>query len=131
MASVLASPDYVNTSLDVIEERILGHYQNGLGQTWDDPGCLKFYGNGAVNFPWLSDAMWFMTQLRRWGLLKQDPDYLGVASAVQRIGLYRDAAQMTGTRLPDGVMRSSTLMDGRVWDGSDPAAYAASFPISN
>jgi nitrate/nitrite transport system substrate-binding protein len=130
MAAVLASPDYVNTSLDVIEERILGHYQNGLGQTWDDPGCLKFYGNGAVNFPWLSDAMWFMTQLRRWGLLKQDPDYLGVASGVQRIGLYREAAQMTGTPLPEGMMRSSTLMDGRVWDGSDPAAYAASFPIS-
>jgi nitrate/nitrite transport system substrate-binding protein len=26
-------------------------------------------------------------------------------------------------------MRSSTLMDGKVWDGSNPAAYAAGFAI--
>ena len=26
-------------------------------------------------------------------------------------------------------MRRSTLIDGRTWDGSDPAGYARSFPI--
>ena len=65
------------TSVDVINQRILGRYQNGLGKTWDDPNHMKFYNDGAVTFPYLSDGMWFMTQHRRWGLLKEDPDYSG------------------------------------------------------
>ncbi|HEV7813660.1 MAG TPA: ABC transporter substrate-binding protein, partial [Janthinobacterium sp.] len=128
-AAALAASPYVNASLEAIEERFLGHYQNGLGECWEDPHCLSFYRGGEVNFPYLSDGMWFMTQLRRWGLLKADPDYLEVAAAVNRIDLYRDAAAMTGTPLPAEAMRRSTLIDGVVWDGKDPAVYAASFAI--
>ena len=40
---------------------------------------MKFYNDGYVNFPFLSDGMWFLTQHKRWGLLKEDPDYLAVA----------------------------------------------------
>ncbi|MEO7495262.1 MAG: CmpA/NrtA family ABC transporter substrate-binding protein [Massilia sp.] len=130
MTEAISSPAYVNTSADVIGPRILGQYHDGLGNQWVDSHCLKFYDEGAVNFPYLSDAMWFMTQHRRWGLLKEDPDYLAVATGVNRIGLYREAAELTGTPLPAGVMRASTLIDAKVWDGSDPAGYAASFAIS-
>ncbi|NUU02745.1 ABC transporter substrate-binding protein [Herbaspirillum robiniae] len=129
MAEVIADKSYVNTSKDVIDQRILGRYQNGLGKTWDDPNYMKFYEDGQVNFPFLSDGMWFMTQHRRWGLLKSDPDYLAVARSVNQIDLYKDAAAMTKTPLPKDVMRSSKLMDGTVWDGKNPAAYAQSFKI--
>ncbi|MET2989955.1 CmpA/NrtA family ABC transporter substrate-binding protein [Herbaspirillum seropedicae] len=129
MAEVIADKSYVNTSKDVIDQRILGRYQNGLGKTWDDPNYMKFYEDGQVNFPFLSDGMWFMTQHRRWGLLKSDPDYLAVAKAVNQIDLYKQAAAMTGTPLPKDSMRSSRLMDGVVWDGKNPAAYAQSFKI--
>jgi nitrate/nitrite transport system substrate-binding protein len=71
--------------------------------------------------------MWFMTQHRRWGLLKSDPDYLAVARQVNQVDLYREAALMSGTPLPTGVLRSSILIDGKRWDGLDPAGYAASF----
>ncbi|MEB0233238.1 CmpA/NrtA family ABC transporter substrate-binding protein, partial [Undibacterium sp. 10I3] len=37
MAETIADKSYVNTSVDVINQRILGRYQNGLGKTWDDP----------------------------------------------------------------------------------------------
>ncbi|EGH18821.1 hypothetical protein Pgy4_38261, partial [Pseudomonas savastanoi pv. glycinea str. race 4] len=47
-------------------------------------------------YPWLSDGMWFMTQFRRWGLLREDPDYLAVASRVQQLDLYRQAAVALG-----------------------------------
>jgi len=129
MAEVIADKSYVNTSKDVIDQRIMGRYQNGLGKTWDDPNYMKFYNDGAVNFPYLSDGMWFMTQHRRWGLLKDDPDYLGVAKAVNQIDLYKDAATLTKTAIPKEPMRSSKLMDGTVWDGKNPKAYAASFKI--
>ena len=128
-AEILASAQYLNTGKEVIAPRCLQHYQDGLGKEWDDAHCLKFYDGGAVNFPYLSDAMWFMTQQRRWGLLKTDPDYLTVASKVNQVGLYRQAAEMSGTGVPAGMLRSSTLMDGTVWDGRDPEAYAASFDI--
>lgn len=129
MAETIADKSYVNTSVDVINQRILGRYQNGLGKTWDDPNHMKFFNDGAVNFPYLSDGMWFLTQHKRWGLLKADPDYLAVAKAVNRIDVYKDAAAMAKVNLPREVMRSSKLMDGTVWDGKNPAAYAASFKI--
>ncbi len=53
-----------------------------------------------------------MTQHRRWGLLRDEPDYLAVARQVNRIDLYRQAAEMTATPVPPSPMRSSTLCDG-------------------
>ncbi|MFL6659619.1 MAG: CmpA/NrtA family ABC transporter substrate-binding protein, partial [Massilia sp.] len=130
-AAVLAGPAYLNSTAALIAPRLLGQYENGLGEGWTDPNALAFHRNGAVNFPYLSDGMWFMTQHRRWGLVKEDPDYLAIASRVNQVELYRAAAQMTGTVLPEALMRSSTLIDGTVWDGSDPAAYAGAFAISH
>lgn len=129
MAETIADKSYVNTSVDVINQRILGRYQNGLGKTWDDPNHMKFFNDGAVNFPYLSDGMWFLTQHKRWGLLKTDPDYLAVAKGVNRIDLYKDGASLAKVAVPKDLMRSSKLMDGSVWDGKNPAAYAASFKI--
>jgi hypothetical protein len=88
----VADKSYVNTSVDAINQRILGRYQNGMGKTWDDPNHMKFFNDGAVNFPYLSDGMWFLTQHKRWGLLKDHPDYLAVAKQVNQIDLYKQAA---------------------------------------
>ncbi len=129
MAETIADRAYVNTSVDAINQRILGRYQNGLGKTWDDPNHMKFYNDGAVNFPYLSDGMWFLTQHKRWGLLKDHPDYLGVAKAINRIDIYKQAATASKTPLPKSEMRSHKLVDGVVWDGKDPAKYADGFKV--
>ncbi len=129
MAETIADKSYVNTTVDVINQRILGRYQNGLGKTWDDPHAMKFFNDGAVNFPYLSDGMWFLTQHKRWGLLKADVDYLAVATQINQIGIYKDAAAMVKVSVPKEAMRSSKLSDGSVWDGKNPKAYAASFKI--
>ena len=129
MAETIADKSYVNTSVDVINQRILGRYQNGLGKTWDDPNYMKFFNDGAVNFPYLSDGMWFITQHKRWGLIKEHPDYLGIAKQVNQIELYKQAAAMAKVSVPKDVMRSSKFLDGVVWDGKDPKRYADSFKI--
>ncbi|MBA5688030.1 CmpA/NrtA family ABC transporter substrate-binding protein [Rugamonas apoptosis] len=129
MAETIADKSYVNTSVDVINQRILGRYQNGLGKTWDDPNYMKFFNDGSVNFPYLSDGMWFLTQQKRWGLLKSEPDYLAVAKQVSRIDVYQDAAAMAKVSLPKSPLRSAKLLDGTVWDGKNPKAYADSFKI--
>ncbi len=129
MAEVIADKAYVNTSADAINQRILGRYQNGLGKTWDDPNHMKFFADGAVNFPYLSDGMWFLTQHKRWGLLKSHPDYLAVARQVNQIELYKQGAAAAKVSLPKSEMRSSKLIDGVGWDGKDPARYADSFAV--
>ena len=130
MAETIADKSYVNTSVDAINQRILGRYQNGLGRTWDDPNHMKFFNDGAVNFPYLSDGMWFLTQHKRWGLIKSHPDYLAVARQINQIDLYKQAAAQLKVSVPKDPMRSSKLIDGVVWDGKDPAKYADGFKIN-
>ncbi len=128
-ADIIADRAYVNTDRDVIVARMLGRYDNGIGKVWDDKDYMKFYNDGYVNFPYLSDGMWFMTQHRRWGLIKTDPDYLAVAKQVNRIDIYKDAAAATKTALPKDPMRTAKMIDGVTWDGKDPKQYAGTFKI--
>ena len=128
-AQLLSGSDYVNAQVDDIEARLLGRYSDGLGNHWQDCHAVSFHRQGEVNMPWLSDGMWFMTQFRRWGLLREDPDYLAVASQVQQLDLYRQAAEALNVPVSESVMRSSQLIDGKVWDGSDPVAYAHGFKL--
>ena len=129
MAETIADKSYVNTGVDAINQRILGRYQNGLGKTWDDPNFMKFFNDGLVNYPYLSDGMWFLTQHKRWGLLKDHPDYLAVAKQINQIDLYKQAAGALGVAVPKDPLRASKFMDGIVWDGKDPAKYADSFKV--
>ena len=129
VAEIIADKSYVNCPVDIIDQRMAGKYEDGLGKKWDDPNYMKFYNDGAVNFPYLSDGMWFLTQHKRWGLLKEDPDYLAVAKQINNIELYKQAASQVKVPIPKDVMRSSKLLDGTVWDGKDPKKYAASFKI--
>jgi nitrate/nitrite transport system substrate-binding protein len=128
-AEVLSSPAYVNADRRAIAARLHGDYDNGLGKRWIDPDPVRFHDEGEANFPYLSDAMWFMTQHRRWGLLRADVDYAAVAARVNRVGLYREAAVLAGVPASSSLMRRSVLMDGKVWDGLEPDAYISSFPI--
>jgi nitrate/nitrite transport system substrate-binding protein len=129
VAKLIAGKAYVNAPEEVIAGRFVGDYDNGIGKKWKDPNFMKFFEDGRVNFPYLSDGMWFLTQHKRWGLLKSDPDYLAVATKINQVKLYSEAASQLGISVPKDVMRSSKLMDGVVWDGKNPAAYAASFKI--
>ncbi len=129
-AQVVAGRAYINSPVETIQGRMLGNYQNGLGKTWKDAHSMRFFNDGAVNYPWLSDGMWFLTQHKRWGLLDKDPDYLAVAKKINRIDVYKQAASAVGgINLPSSDMRSSTLIDGKVWDGSRPGEYANSFTV--
>jgi nitrate/nitrite transport system substrate-binding protein len=129
VAKIISDKSYVNTDFDSIEDRMLGQYDNGNGKKWQDTNYMKFFNDGKVNFPYLSDGMWFLTQHKRWGLLKEDPNYLAEATKVNQIKLYTEAATQLKIAVPKSPMRTSKLIDGTVWDGKDPKKYAASFKI--
>lgn len=129
MAETVADKSYVNTSVDAINQRILGRYQNGLGKTWDDPNHMKFFNDGLVGMPYLTDGMWFLTQHKRWGLIKDHPDYLAVAKQINQIDLYKQAAAAAKVSVPKDPMRSVKMIDGVTWDGKDPKKYADGFKV--
>jgi len=129
VAQLISGKSYVNAPEGVILGRFLGDYDNGAGKSWKDPNFMKFFNDGAVNYPYYSDGMWFLTQHKRWGLLKEDPDYLAVAKQINQVELYKQAALMASVKLPSSDFRSSKLMDGKVWDGKDPKSYAAGFAV--
>lgn len=129
VSEIIADKSYVNCPVDIIDQRMEGKYEDGLGKKWDDPNMMKFHNDGLVNFPYLSDGMWFLTQHKRWGMLKEDPDYLAVAKQINKIDLYKQAAAQLKVSVPKDVMRTSKFFDGTVWDGKDPKKYAASFKV--
>ena len=131
VAKLIAGKAYVNAPAAVIEGRFLGQYDNGIGTRWQDPKHMMFFGDGEVTYPYLSDGMWFLTQQRRWGLLKTEPDYLTVAKQINQLALYQQAATAAKVAVPSAPFRSSKLLDGKIWDGSEPARYAASFDLAN
>ncbi len=129
VAEIISAKPYVDAPAGVIKARFTGNYEDGSGRQWHDPNYLKFFNDGKVSFPYLSDGMWFMTQFKRWGLLKEDPDYLAVARQINQIELYQQAAAQINVAVPQDAMRGSILMDGIVWDGCNPATYAAGFKV--
>ena len=129
VSQIIATKSYVNTEASVIEGRMKGEYENGLGKKWQDANYMKFYNDGKVNYPYLSDGMWFLTQHRRWGLLKEEVDFAAVAKSVNQIELFKQAAAAARVPVPASPMRSVKMIDGVVWDGSNPKAYAAGFKV--
>ncbi|ELY3901616.1 CmpA/NrtA family ABC transporter substrate-binding protein [Klebsiella aerogenes] len=131
-ARILARRAWLNTKEQYLSGRMLGEYDNGIGKRWRDAHPMRFFQQGEASYPWLSDGMWFLTQFRRWGLLKSAPDYQAVAQRINRIDLWKEAAQAVGgITAPTQTLRSSTLLDGKVWNGADPEGYAASFAIQH
>jgi nitrate/nitrite transport system substrate-binding protein len=129
VSDIIGGKSYVNAPPPVILGRMQGKYEDGLGKTWDDPDYMKFYNDGEVNFPYVSHGVWFLTQHRRWGLLKSDVDYLGVAKAVNQVDLYTEVAKAMKVSVPASAMKSETLFDGTVFDPAKPAEYIAGFKI--
>ena len=130
VSQIIAQKSYVNTEESVIEGRMKGEYDNGLGKKWKDPNYMKFYNDGKVTFPYLSDGMWFLSQHKRWGLLKEDVDYLAVAKQVNQIELYKQAAAMAEGAAAQGsdAQRQSSSM-ASLGTARTPKAYAAGFKV--
>ena len=94
VAKLIADKAYVNAPEDVIVQRFMGNFDNGIGKRWQDPNLMKFYEDGKVSFRICPTAYGSLTQHKRWGLLKSDPDYLAIAKQVNQIELYTQAAAM-------------------------------------
>src|SRR5216684_1823845 len=69
IAEAIAPANYLNQPVTVVEQVLTGTYADGLGNVRKEPDRIDF-----DPFPWHSMAVWILTQMKRWGQVKQDLD---------------------------------------------------------
>ena len=130
MAEVVGQPQYVNAAKEIILGRMLGDYDYGDGRKEKDKYYMTFYDR-YTNFPQKSHGVWWLSQFRRWGMVKETPDYKGIVDRVHRPDIYREVAREMGIEAPREDMKKETLFDGVTFDPAKPEEYAKAFPINS
>jgi nitrate/nitrite transport system substrate-binding protein len=120
MAKVLAQPQYLNAPEAVIDPVITGRYADGLGTIKEDGRRVDYQP-----FPQYGAAVWLMTQLRRWKMLKEDIDYKALA---EKVMLATDATRVlkeNNVNVPP-IGFGKELILGQEFDSAKPEQYLAS-----
>ena len=138
---LLALPKYVGADEDVLMASMTGKFTFGDGDTRETPEFNLFFSQQA-SYPFWSDAIWFLTQMRRWGQIpeaKPDQWYPDTAKSVYRTDIYDAAAASLvaeGKAPADAFPKTDGFrvytrkaIDGVAFDPKKPAAYAAGFAI--
>jgi nitrate/nitrite transport system substrate-binding protein len=131
VAEVVSRPQYINTQKEVILGRLLGQYDYGDGRPVEQDQYYMTFFDRQTNFPWKSHGIWWLTQFRRWGMVKEGVDYTGIVNRVHRPDIFREVAQGIGVDTPTEDLRQETLFDGVEFDPSHPEEYARAFRIHN
>ena len=141
---ILSQPAYVGADAEVIANSMTGTFEYEKGDVREVPDFNVFFRYNAT-YPYYSDAIWYLTQMRRWGQIGQaQPDswYMDVAKKVYRPDIYAQAAQelidegtLPAEAFPDFASETgfkpatSEFIDGVTYDGSQPNAYLQQFEI--
>jgi nitrate/nitrite transport system substrate-binding protein len=127
-AEIVSRPTYINCPKEIILGRMQGQYDFGDGRRKQDPHYMIFSSRNC-NYPQPKYAVWWLTQLRRWGMVEGPPDYAGIARQVMRPDIYEEAMKEVGFKHGGLDARAETLFDGRAFDASRPEAYAKGFAV--
>ena len=129
MAEVVGQPQYVNAAKEIILGRMLGDYDYGDGRKEKDKYYMTFFDR-QTNFPLKSHGTWWLTQFRRWGMVREAPDYKGLVDRVHRSDIFREVAKQMSIETPRTDAQKETFFDGGVFDpATDPEKYAKSFAV--
>ena len=130
MAEVVSRPQYINTQKEIILGRMLGDYDYGDGRKEKDPNYMTFFARNT-NFPLKSHGVWWLSQFRRWGMVKAALDYTGIVDKVHRPDIYREVAKEMSIAVPKEDMKKESLFDGIEFDPGKPEEYVKKFNIHN
>ncbi len=123
IAAAISPRNYLNQPKVVVEQVLTGQYPDGLGTMQNNPDRIDFNP-----FPWHSMAVWILTQMKRWGYVKGDIDYNGIAEQVFMAADCADLMAQQGYEAPSSTYKKHTIM-GKAFDPSDPEGYLNSFAI--
>ena len=140
---ILSMPDYVGADSVVIANSMTGTFEFEKGDKRAMPDFNVFYRHNAT-YPFYSDGIWFLTQMRRWGQIPESKPadwYDTTIKDIYRPDLWKKAAQalvkdgkIPASDIPatDGYKAATTdFIDGTKYDGKDPLGYINSFKIGN
>lgn len=139
---ILSRSEYVGADAAVIANSMTGTFEYEKGDKREVPDFNVFFRHYAT-YPYYSDAVWYLTQMRRWGQIAEQKDdawYAETAKSVYLPDIYMRAAEMLieegkakredfpfGT---DGYKApTSDFIDGVTYDGKAPNAYIDSLKV--
>lgn len=122
IAEAIAPANYLNAPVTVLDQVLTGTYADGLGNIKKDPNRVAF-----EPFPYESFAIWMLTQMKRWGQVKGDVDYAGIAQKVFLATECGKVMKEMGLTPPSGTKTFSVM--GKPFNPAQPDAYVASFAI--
>jgi nitrate/nitrite transport system substrate-binding protein len=129
-AEVVAKATYINCPPEIILQRLLGNYDYGDGRKEQDKYYMIF-SERDTNYPQPAFGKWWLSQFRRWGMVKGVPDYNGITSKVLRPDIYLEAMKEMGITRKIAEIQKFTFWDGMTFDAANPEKYATSFPINS
>jgi nitrate/nitrite transport system substrate-binding protein len=131
LCDIISKPNYVGTAKEVILGRLLGQLDYGDGRKVTDEFPMHFSKRNC-NFPQEKFGLWWLSQFRRWGMVKGAPDYQGITKKVMRGDLYAEAMAEIGVTDRAADHSPFTLFDGVTFDPKgDLEAYAKSPAINS
>ena len=133
---ILSQPNYVGADYDVIKNSMTGFFFFQKTDKRELPDFNVFFKYHST-YPWYSDGIWFLTQMRRWGQITEPKSaewYHETAKKVYRPDIYLAAAKLL---LEEGHIEESDIpwdtdgykpatnefIDGITYDGRDPIGY--------
>mmetsp|Transcript_30779 Transcript_30779/g.80543 ORF Transcript_30779/g.80543 Transcript_30779/m.80543 type:complete len:455 (-) Transcript_30779:66-1430(-) len=141
---ILSRSEYVGADEEVIANSMTGFFEFEKGDRRPAPDFNVFFRYNAT-YPFYSDAIWYLTQMRRWGQIAEpvtDEWFFETAKDVYRPDIYLSAAR---SLVDDGMANEADfpwdsdgfkaptpaedIIDGIAYDGRTPNAYLESLPI--
>jgi nitrate/nitrite transport system substrate-binding protein len=139
--ALLARPEYVGADAAVIANSMTGSFEYAKGDRREMPDFNVFFRDHAT-YPFYSDGVWFLTQMRRWGQIpeaKPDAWYDETIRRVYLPAVWREAAarlvaekKLSAGDVPDTdgyAPPDAGFIDGLVFDGHKPNAYLQALKI--
>jgi len=152
VVELISNSIYVNAPAETVRMSMMGTFQyakNEFPKTCPDFNVFHHY---TANFPWYSQALWFITQMVRWGQANTPVDMHAVAESAYRLDVYRRAARALSIDVPamdykmEGrhpklwktqgeqafiEMGPDQYLDGEQFNPADPCAYLNTFEIAH
>lgn len=152
VVKIISAKSYVNAPTDVVDNSMTGTWRYNKQEAPQPMADFNVFHRYAANFPWLSHAAWYITQMYRWGQLDRPLDIRKTAAAIYRPDIYRQAAKELGIAVPsidwkpEGVnkapwtlkqasapipMGPDLFFDGMKYDPNRLMDYLKGFPVAN
>ncbi|WP_066225512.1 CmpA/NrtA family ABC transporter substrate-binding protein [Formosa haliotis] len=140
---ILSMSQYVGADEAVIANSMTGTFEFEKGDKRDMPDFNVFYKYNAT-YPFYSDGIWFLTQMRRWGQIPESKSsdwYAETIKDIYRPDIWKKAAALLveeghipAADIPttDGYKPATAdFIDGTLYDAKHPIEYINSFKIGN